>query len=345
MMFKGTLFPGFLGLFISSLIVVSCPAQDDQSIRFVFYNVENLFDVEDDSLTTDEEFTPEGAKAWTLHRYYEKIDRIARTLTAVGGWHAPALVGLCEIENREVLFDLTTHRLLETSDLDIIHKDSPDDRGIDVALLYRPDKFSPVASVWIPVDFDEDPDMHTRDILYVKGILFNDDTLHIFINHWPSRWGGVETTLPKRVKVAATLRKYTDSLFMLPGNPNIIIAGDLNDNPVDSSVCKVLGALEVVNHDKGNLYNLMFPAYLNQHEGSLKYKADWEVYDQIIVSSSLLNDHGLRVKHGQAHILSAPFLLEDDKRYLGKKPYRTYAGPSYLNGFSDHLPVYIDLIK
>jgi len=331
-------------ILVGTMISYSCLSQEEGSVRFTFYNVENLFDISDDSLTADEEFTPEGDKSWTLNRYYDKIDRISRTLTAVGGWELPAIIGLCEIENIDVLYDLSSHRLLDNK-LKIIHKDSPDARGIDVAMLYRPDLFTPVRSAWIPIVFAEDPDMRTRDILYVKGVLFKSDTIHIFINHWPSRWGGVEQTIPKRVTVAKRLRMFTDSLFLADGEPNILIAGDLNDNPGDSSVFKVLGAGKNYDGEKGNLYNLMFPAYHIQNEGSLKYKADWEVYDQIIVSSSLLDESGLQVDQGKAFIFSAPYLLTDDERYLGKKPFRTYAGPSYLDGFSDHLPVFIDLIK
>ncbi|MCK4569201.1 MAG: hypothetical protein KAT76_02870 [Bacteroidales bacterium] len=344
-MLKAVFYSGLLWILWSVLFMASSRGQHAESIRFVFYNVENLFDIEDDSLTADEEFTPEGDKVWNINRYHEKVDNIARTLTAVGEWELPALAGLCEVENRAVLDDLTAHRLLSAAGYEVIHRDSPDRRGIDVALLYKTAFFSPIESVWIHVTFPIDTNMVTRDILYVKGLLFQMDTIHIFINHWPSRWGGVEASLPKRVAVASILRKYTDSLFVAEENPNILIAGDLNDNPCDSAVHKVLGARK--NHDgrAGELYNLMFPLYLGGKEGSLKYRADWEIYDQIIVSASLLDKTGLQVKNGKASIFSSEYLLKEDEKYLGVKPFRTYAGPRYLGGFSDHLPVFIDLIR
>jgi len=326
-------------------LLSSCYGQHTGPLRFAFYNVENLFDVEDDSLTLDEAFTPEGENGWSTKRYHEKIDNIAKTLTALGEWELPALLGLCEVENRDVLYDLTTHRLLQGAGYEIIHQNSPDRRGIDVGLLYKPEFFTPVKSMWIPIKSETHPELLTRDILYVKGLLFQEDTIHIFINHWPSRWGGVEASMPKRLAVANILRAFTDSIINADVKPNILIAGDLNDNPDDSAVYKVLGARNRYVGNSSELYNLMFPLYLNEKKGSLKYKADWEVYDQIIVSGSLLDNTGLMVKNGKAVIFSAEFLLKEDERYLGMKPYRTYAGPSYLGGFSDHLPVYIDLTK
>ena len=331
--------------FFTCFLFMSMPAQEGGTARFVFYNVENLFDIYDDSLTIDEEFTPEASKGWTANRYHDKLDRIAKTLTAAGEWNFPAFVGLCEVENRSVLQDLVEHRLLSAAGYGIIHRESPDSRGIDVALLYNPNIFSVLDSHWIPIIFDVDPEMQTREILYVKGIVFEKDTLHIFINHWPSRWGGVEGSQPKRLTVAKKLREYTDSLFLFCRNPNILIAGDLNDNPVDSSVHRILGAEKQFDGSRNILVNLMFPVYEKQNEGSLKYKSDWEVYDQLIVSSALLDTIALHVQDNRAYIFSAPFLLTDDEKYLGKKPFRTYAGPSYLGGFSDHLPVYLDLVK
>ncbi len=332
-------------IFFCSLISLSNFAQDEPSARFVFYNVENLFDLNDDTLTVDEEFTPDGAKNWSQTRYRDKIERIAKTITAVGGWELPAIIGLCEVENRNVVLDLLDHRLLINKGYKAIHKDSPDRRGIDVAFLYDPQLFQPISSNWISIRFENEPDTRTRDILHVEGVIFASDTIHVFINHWPSRWGGVEATIPKRVTVANTLREHVDSLFLIAPNANILIAGDLNDNPVDRSVYSVLGAKNESDSVQGALVNLMFPMYENPGEGSLKYKADWETYDQIIVSPALLDDKALSVKDGKAFIFAAPFLLTEDERYLGQKPFRTYAGPSYLNGYSDHLPVFIDLMK
>ncbi len=310
--------------------------QEAGEITFMFYNVENLFDIKDDPFTADEEFTPEGDKRWTRDRYYGKIDRIGRVITAVGGWSMPAIVGLCEIENASVLYDLAGHRLLKKYDYHVIHKESPDQRGIDVALMYRPDVFSPIASSWVRIDFEMDSSMRTRDILYSKGSVFGKDTLHVLINHWPSRWGGVQASQPKRIEVARHLKTLTDSLLLADPAVNIIIAGDFNDTPADSSISVILGAVPPEEDNASALINLSV-----NFSGTLKYRSDWEVYDQIIVSASALElEHsGLVIR--DADVFSEGFLLDDDEKYLGRKPFRTYSGPQYLGGFSDHLPVFL----
>jgi len=319
--------------------------QDDQSMRFVFYNIENLFDIDDDSLTNDEEFTPDGEKRWTYSKYIKKLDQLAKTLTGIGEWQIPAIVGLCEVENRNVLMDLTAHRLLKDYRYHIIHRDSPDRRGIDVALLVQTDIFEPLGSMWLEVKFPFDTALTSREILYVKGLLFGSDTLHIFINHWPSRWGGKEYTQTKRIQAARVLKYYTDSLFKALSDPSILIAGDFNDTPLDSSVHKILNARAEISEGTQGLFNLMFPIYSAGSSGTLKYRANWEVYDQIIVSGALLDSKGLKVEGKKAHIFKQDYLLIEDEKYMGYKPFRTYSGPSYKGGFSDHLPVYIDLLR
>ena len=317
--------------------------QEGQSMRFAFYNIENLFDIKDDSLTHDEEFTPDGEKRWTYSRYSKKLDQLAKTLTAIGEWQMPAIIGLCEVENRNVLMDLTAHRLLKDYRYHIIHRDSPDRRGIDVALLVQTDIFEPLSSRWLEVKFPFDTALTTREILYVKGLLFNSDTLHIFINHWPSRWGGKEYTQPKRIQAARVLKYCSDSLFMALSDPSILIAGDFNDTPLDSSLYTILNARDDISEGRKGLFNLMFPIYSTRSSGTLKYRANWEVYDQIIVSGALLHSEGLKVQGRKAYIFKQDYLFVEDKKYMGKKPFRTYSGPSYKGGFSDHLPVYIDL--
>jgi predicted extracellular nuclease len=332
-------------LAICAFLPFSCISQHNESLRFMFYNVENFFDTRDDSLSLDEEFTPGGDKHWTNKRYYKKLDQLASAITAVGEWELPAIIGLCEIENMLVLSDLCAHRLLIEGNYHILHKDSPDRRGIDVAMLYRPEYFDPVEARWIPIRFDADSNLYTRDILFVKGLVFLSDTMNIFINHWPSRWGGVAATSSKRIEVAATLRNYIDSLQAGSVPQNILIAGDFNDSPRDSSLLKVLNAQAVYDHNKSGMYNLMYPHYSSGKTGTIKYQASWEVFDQIIVSGTLLDHETLYIQDGEAHIFSAGFLLQEDERNLGEKPFRTYSGPKYIGGFSDHLPVYIDLVK
>ena len=338
-----TLFIFCIAIIGSLLLQSSANCQDSRSLSFVFYNVENLFDVKDDPLTNDDEFTPEGSKHWTYDRYHTKVDHIARVLTGIGEWELPALVGLCEIENIKVLHDLAGHRLIEDYGYHIIHKDSPDRRGIDVGLLYKPGIFDPIRSEWIEIEFIADSNMKTRDILYVKGLVYGKDTLHVFINHWPSRWGGVKATMPKRVEVAVKLKYITDSIFSVDYRPNIILSGDFNDTPGDSSILNVLGANTVYNGQPEGLYNLMYPVHASGKQGTLKYKGNWEVYDQVIVSGPMLHEDALFVMRREANIFSPDYLLVDDERYLGNKPFRTYSGPAYIGGFSDHLPVYVKI--
>lgn len=334
-------FKHYLFIFCVLLLIVnSASGQKDDSFEFVFYNVENLFDVYNDSLTNDDEFLPEGDKHWTYDRYMTKIDHIARVMVGIGKWELPALIGLCEVENANVLYDLAGHRLLKEADYKVIHKDSPDRRGIDVAVLYRSEVFEPLFSKWIGIGFPWDTNLKTRDILYVKGLVGVTDTLHIYINHWPSRWGGIKASMPKRLHVAGILRHYIDSIQADNQYANILISGDFNDTPEDSSLYYVLGAQDPGSDPpETSLVNLMYPLHQQGEEGSLKYRENWEIYDQIIVSEAMLEQKGLYIRDAKAYIYSPEFLYEKDERYLGTKPFRTYAGPRYLGGFSDHMPV------
>ncbi len=236
------------------------------------------------------------------------------------------------------------HTPLSQYKYEVIHTESPDWRGIDVALIFRPVKFSPIHYESIPISFPFDKDLKTRDILYTKGLLFGKDTLHIFINHWPSRYGGTLKSKPKRDYVANVLRHKIDSVLHHHVNPRILIMGDFNDEPSDESLSIFLKAKTTIdslnNHD---LLNLM--ALLPEEEGSHKYHERWSYLDQIIVSGNIYNGQDkLQIDQQRAHVFKAPFLLEKDERNLGLKPFRTYGGPNYLGGFSDHLPVFIDII-
>ena len=317
----------------------------NNSIRIVFYNTENLFDPFDDSLTNDNEYTPLGMRGWTYKKFQKKLINISKVFLGIGGWEAPEIIGMCEVENSFVLYKLITDTPLSKIGYKIIHKDSPDPRGIDVAMIYRPDKFKPVMYKAIPIRFPNDPNGRTRDILYVKGLVMGKDTLHVLINHWPSRYGGYAATRPKRAFVASVLRHTTDSLMQAVPNARIVIMGDFNDEPTDESITKVLLARSDSAHlDSTDLFNMMYRLSGNWRSGSNKFRENWSLIDQIIVSSALLhNRSGLYANASGAHIYNAPFLLMEDKTYFGEKPFRTYLGPRYLGGFSDHLPVYFDI--
>ena len=318
----------------------------ERYFRVMFYNCENLFDIYDDSLTNDNEFLPKGEKYWSKNRYYTKLNQISKVITAVGGWKAPEIVGLCEVENKKVLNDLIYNTQLYRSEYKLIHKDSPDNRGIDVALLYQPKAFKPLCTEFIKVNFPEKHFRPTRDILYTKGLTKDRDTIHIFINHWPSRWGGQLETEDKRMFTASVVKRKVDSINSNSLNANIIIIGDLNDFTTNKSLTKVLQAnnsLEQISPNK--LYNLSHTLEHTLNLGSHKYQGKWGILDQIIVSGSLLQNQTLYTSIEKAGIFNASFLIENDESNIGKRPFRTYRGYKYIGGYSDHLPVFFDLLK
>jgi hypothetical protein len=325
-------------------MLLSCQESRD-GLRFVFYNVENLFDPFDDSLAADEEFLPGGIRGWTWNRFEDKLNHIHKVLVAIGGWEPPELIGLCEVENHFVLHRLVNETPLRKHQYRIIHRDSPDRRGIDVALLYRPDFFIPVRYHYYGVPVQDPHREPTRDILYVKGIINGGDSLHLLINHWPSRWEGALESRPKRLAAASILRHILDSLIMADNQSRILVAGDFNDEVTDVSLRDSLGV-----QYSGNQCNdeqLYFPCDSTTpgRSGSLKYRGRWYGFDLILVSGALLRDPAFCVSSDGYKVFAPGFLLEDDPQWLGSRPFRTYRGYSYHGGFSDHLPVYIDLVK
>jgi hypothetical protein len=311
----------------------------DTVLRVMFYNVENLFDPREDSITSDEEYQPTGMRGWTSSRLKQKQINISKVVLAVGGWEPPDLIGFCEVENFSVLYGLTNFTALKNFGYKIIHFDSPDPRGIDVALLYRPEKFRVLKSIPIKVRFPFDTASHTRDILFVKGIACKRDTVNIFVNHWPSKFGGAMATIPRRNYVASVMRKLADSLLTVNPDSKILIMGDLNESPCEEGVAKMLRAkMDSVNLLPDDLYDMLAGAGLSWNRGTIKFHETWDAIDHMIVSRPLLS----KTTPHSLHIFDAPFLLQDDEAWFGKKPFRTYYGSKYLGGFSDHLPVYTD---
>lgn len=313
-------------------------------IRIMFYNTENLFDTIDDPLTNDNEFLPKAKNNWTGPRYYHKLQKIYQVIAAVGEERPPELIGFAEVENRKVISDLIYKTPLEKYPYKIIHKESPDQRGIDVALIYRSDKVKCISSDFISIAFQGNKDKTTRDILYFKALI-NNDTLHVFVNHWPSRRGGQKKSDSSRALVARILRQKTDSLFA--GNPNskIVITGDFNDEPQDKSLSSGLGAVKINDQMKSKeLYNLSWAKKISCKCGTYRLENNWEMLDQFIVSGSLLlSAKNLSTSTEYLHIGEFKFLLKEDSMFGGYKPIRTYQGPAYTGGFSDHLPIYLDL--
>ena len=314
-----------------------------QNVSILFWNVENLYDPQDDTSRRDEEFTSAGYYHWTWSRLYAKLNHVAKTILAAGKWEPPAIIGVCEIENRRVLQRLIYDTPLKIWQYRIIHFDSPDVRGIDVACIYRPAIFKPLVSHPIVVKFPFDTLATTRDILYIKGLLANRDTLHLFINHWPSRRGGEETSRHGRNHAAFILRNVVDSILAITPRTSLLIMGDFNDEPNDESLRSVLRAGEYVRGDTvPHLVNLMLPKV--GKDGTHKFQGHWGILDQFIVSSAMLEpDASTFTSYSMATIFKPQFVLQEDNRYFGSKPSRTYVGPRYSGGFSDHLLVRIEI--
>jgi predicted extracellular nuclease len=334
------------------LVIVTClsgSAQNkDREFTVVFYNVENLFDTEDDPRTEDEEFTPEAEKHWTLDRYEKKLEDLAMVLSSINENELPEVIGLCEVENRNVLEDLINIRRLRRGKYRIIHEESPDTRGIDVAFLYREDHFRVTDHRTIPVTFPYDSSETTRDILYVTGTADNREELHFFVNHWPSRLEGERETQAKRIYTAIELRKAVDGVLNKDNQAKLVIMGDFNDEPTNRSIFEMLYA----NNKKKNtstreLYNLMFEMHnndLKNDTGTYNYMGKWSMLDQIIVSQQLLHDtQGYHTDFDGGRIFKQDWMMYYDPNLLENIPNRTYGGSEYYGGYSDHLPVYMIL--
>ena len=315
----------------------------DKVVQVMFYNVENLFDAKNDSLTLDDEFLPGGDRHWTTNRLKLKLNNLSKVITNTGNWEPPAVIGFCEIENRYVLERLVAEKRLHKWGYRIIHKDSPDERGIDVAAIYRPDQFTPLRYEYLPMVSESGKENQTREILEITGILANRDTVHLFFNHWPSRYGGLMETREGRNMAATILRKEVEKLQQTSRQPGIIIMGDFNDQPQDYSMTRFLKASNEKGSSPENLYNLSY-RWVSQNRGTLKYQAEWNIFDQIVVSGSLLDQkRKLYTTRQDAEILEAKFLFTKDERYLGQKLFRTYDAYRYAGGFSDHLPVILQI--
>lgn len=322
-------------------IFSSCDSTKITTHSIAFYNVENLFDTINDAGVNDGRYTPENEMPWNTERYNHKLNQLTRVIKAmdtVNGF--PVIIGLSEIENENVLIDLANHDSIKDAAYSYLHKNSPDERGIDVAMLYQSEFYLPLETNFINVNLPDSGNT-TRDILYSKGILAGTDTLHIFFNHWVSRWGGQEKTEPLRIFIAKKLKQITDSIMEINPNSAIILAGDLNDNPTDTSVLHVLGALKPeISVKEKKLYNLSLSKFENG-EGSLYYRS-WDMFDQFIVSSSMLKEESpIHLLNNDQQIVKYDWMLYKPKK--GEpRPSRT-AAKYYYGGFSDHLPVMINI--
>lgn len=344
-------------LLVFALIPIFCfqTAKKSQSKKILkktigFYNVENLFDTYDDTLTFDEDYTPEGKNHFTIDHYKRKIHNTARVISELGSKNdvfGPSIIGLAEIENLAVLNDLVQHELLLNSNYQIIQKDSPDRRGIDVALIYRKSEFLPLDFKFIEVKLwnDSGQRIYTRDILYVQGIL-DDEELHLIVNHWPSRRGGKKRSEAKRIKTAFLVRHLTDEILALNRQAKILIMGDFNDNPTDKSIKK--GLLKPIQLEHQIYYPFFNPMDVMFRKGwnSLSYRDELHLFDQILLSSNFKKDNDTfdEFQFYSAGIYNPDYLISQKGPFKGY-PLRSFQNNYFANGFSDHYPVYVELVK
>jgi len=339
----------------SALVIISLlasdilMAQDDQyKIATVgFYNVENLFDIEDTPDVRDSEFTPDGSKGWNAEKYEEKLANLCYVINDMGADKVKtgiSILGVSEIENASVLEDLVNHPNLKDKEFGIVHYDSPDERGIDVALLYRTKHFKVTNSKPYFVDISKEGKInYTRDILLVSGEL-DGDPMHFLVNHWPSRSGGEKRSEPGRAKAAQVAKTIVDSLNVLETNPKIIIMGDLNDNPTNKSLVEHLGAKNKLRTVKSQeLYNPMADLFRKGY-GSNAWRDTWSLFDQVVVSEALLDEKAPGFHYHKAEIHNKRYLTQSIGQYKGY-PFRTFVGDAFQGGFSDHFPVYVYLVK
>ncbi|HPF90541.1 MAG TPA: endonuclease/exonuclease/phosphatase family protein [Flavobacteriales bacterium] len=332
-----------------SLTVIHARAQDPKK-QYVpalvgFYNIENLYDTIDSPDTDDHEFLPNGSKQWTGARYWRKLDRNARVIAEMGKDLHPrgvAILGLCEVENRTVVQDLVNTAALKDRHYAIVHEDSPDRRGVDVALIHDPELYHVFNHKAYRLAM-ADTSFRTRDQLLVSGVL-DGDTTHVIVCHWPSRRGGEKRSEPNRKAAAELARHIIDSLLTENSNAHILLMGDLNDDPVNVSVSRFVNATGDRKKAVDKVFfNAMYEPYM-KGIGTLAWRDSWNLFDQIIISPGLLSGAGGQYKYYGVRIFNEGYLRQTEGNFAGY-PLRTYVGDTYQDGFSDHFPVFVILVK
>lgn len=313
-----------------------------------FYNLENLYDTVDNPLKNDEEFLPGSLRQYNTRIYLDKLGRLSDVISQLGTDINPegvALLGVAEIENDTVLTDLVNMPKLKDRKLKIVHYDSPDKRGVDVGLLYNPKYFTVLSSapLFVQLPGGSKDAYYTRDILYVKGLLGN-DTIHVYVNHWPSRSGGEERSMPARAAAAKVAKDHIDSIMRINAESKVILMGDLNDDPISPSLTKVLKSKSKASETKSyELFNPWHDLY-RKGIGTLAYQDAWGLFDQILISGSLLNKEQPGFFYQKSTIFNKDFLVQKTGKYRGYSK-RTWDGTTYNYGYSDHFPVYIMLLQ
>ena len=341
-----------LTVFILLFFISKIEAQKKRTFKvhtIAFYNVENLFDTINDTTKFDERSPMMELKTARQEIYQKKVQNMADVISKIGAKtsnNSPAVIGICEVENRAVIEDLANDPALLTKDYGIVHYDSPDERGIDVALMYQKALFRPLSSSTHQTKLSDNSSNgrdYTRDVLLVSGFL-EEDLIHVLVNHWPSRSGGEARSRSKREAAAAVNKRLVDSLQMEDPNAKIFVMGDLNDNPTNSSLKKVLKT-------KGDKRKVGFKELFNPMEsffkkglGSNAYRDAWSLFDQIIVSKPLLEEDYSSFRFYKAGIFNAQFLITKKGQYKGY-PFRSFSWGGFTGGYSDHFPVFVHVIK
>lgn len=337
-----------ISLLFFFFISVRAQKKDYKPIVIGFYNLENLFDTLDNTMINDEEFLPTGPRNYNGTIYFDKLNKLATVISEMGveiNADGPAVLGVAEVENDTVLNDLVRQKLIASRNYKIVHYDSKDARGIDVGLLYNPKYFTVEASdkLYVQLPGGSKDAYYTRDVLWVKGKL-DGETIHIYVNHWPSRSGGEKRSAPGRNAAAQVCKNHIDSIAKNEPDAKIVIMGDLNDDPVNESVAGIIGAKgKQTDVQKGGLYNPWTELYKKGY-GTLAYQDAWGLFDQIIISYPWLNKEQDGIFFFQQHIFNKEYLVENKGRYKGY-PMRTWDGNSYRGGYSDHFPTYLIMLK
>ena len=401
MTFLKNLFFVVFSLFILNVFAQKSTAVKTYKVGIIgFYNLENYYDTIDQPNIKDDEYTPNGEKKYTGEIYKDKINRLVEVLSQVGKDISPdglSMFGVAEIENESVLYDLVNHPKLKERNYKIVHYDSPDERGVDVGLIYNPKYFTVMQSRPLRVNLEpsdytltgaeilirnkecieknaqdefstgngskgcfeqeildeatQNPKKKfkfttshkTRDVLWVTGN-YNGDTIHVFVNHWPSRRGGEEASAPGRAIAARVSKQLIDSMMAINSNTKAIVMGDLNDDPVSPSMTKVLGTKgDIEKVEKGGIYNPWVNFY-KQGIGTLAYNDAWNLFDQIVITQPFLDKNQSGYFFNKAYIFNRDFMVQKTGKYKGF-PLRTFSGNIYNSGYSDHFPTYIVLYK
>lgn len=333
------------------MVLAGFEASAQKTHTVMFYNVENLFDTLNDPDINDEEFLPNAAKAWNTSKYTRKLQNIEQVLMGVATANRdfPAVIGLSEIENRNVLEDIIVQGKLINGNYRICHHDSPDRRGVDVAFLYRPDRFEFEGQSALPVKMAEFPNMRTRDVVLMWGKI-EGEQFCFMVTHWPSRSGGQAASDPKRRAAAKVMRDAADSIHRVNPACKVVMMGDFNDDATDASVMEILGGCGDINAiPEGGYYN-PYVNLLKSGYGTLGYRDAWNLFDNIVVSENLATGSTGELKLQKAskkfygYIFNRPYMLQQEGQYKGY-PLRTFVTNNFQNGFSDHFPVFITIAK